>query len=109
MIKISSVEWSNFEVVTTSDGTEYRRYSSDAWERLYGSSWEPCYSEEAALEEAYRNFTSKRINAQMVMELREEMGTGLMECKKALFSANGDKEKAKEYIRKGTFSGTILR
>ena len=34
------------------------------------------------------------ISASMVKELREETGVGMMECKKALVEANGDKAAA---------------
>ncbi|MCF6764417.1 translation elongation factor Ts [Thiotrichales bacterium 19S3-7] len=40
------------------------------------------------------------ITAQMVKELRERTGAGMMECKKALTETNGDMEKAIEMMRK---------
>ncbi len=40
------------------------------------------------------------ITAQMVKELRERTGAGMMECKKALQEANGDIEKAIEILKK---------
>lgn len=40
------------------------------------------------------------ISAGMVKELREKTGAGMMDCKKALSEANGDLEKAVEYLRK---------
>ncbi len=40
------------------------------------------------------------ITAQMVKELRERTGAGMMECKKALEEAGGDMEKAAEILRK---------
>ena len=40
------------------------------------------------------------ITAQMVKEIREKTGAGVMECKKALSEAKGDKDKAAEIIRK---------
>ncbi|HDG68696.1 MAG TPA: translation elongation factor Ts, partial [candidate division Zixibacteria bacterium] len=40
------------------------------------------------------------ISAQLVKELREMTGAGLMDCKKALVEANGDIEKAVEILRK---------
>jgi elongation factor Ts len=40
------------------------------------------------------------ISAQLVKELREKTGTGMMDCKKALQETNGDFEKAIEYLRK---------
>lgn len=39
------------------------------------------------------------ITAQMVKELRERTGAGMMNCKKALTKANGDMEKAIEVLR----------
>jgi elongation factor Ts len=40
------------------------------------------------------------INAQMVKELREKTGVGMMDCKKALAESDGDMEKAVEFLRK---------
>ncbi|EEV88301.1 Elongation factor Ts [Cardiobacterium hominis] len=40
------------------------------------------------------------ISAQLVKELRERTGAGMMECKKALLETNGDIEAAVEYMRK---------
>jgi elongation factor Ts len=40
------------------------------------------------------------ISAQMVKELRERTGAGMMDCKNALAEANGDVEKAIEILRK---------
>ncbi|HDZ69392.1 MAG TPA: elongation factor Ts, partial [Phycisphaerales bacterium] len=40
------------------------------------------------------------ISASMVMELRKMSGQGMMDCKKALNEANGDKVKAMEILRK---------
>lgn len=39
------------------------------------------------------------ITAEMVRELRERTGSGMMDCKKALVECNGDMEKAIEYLR----------
>ncbi|GAB5045760.1 translation elongation factor Ts [Thermodesulfovibrio sp. TK110] len=39
------------------------------------------------------------ITAQMVKELREKTGAGMMECKKALEASGGDFNKAIEYLR----------
>jgi len=39
------------------------------------------------------------ITASLVSELRRETGAGLMDCKKALVEASGDKERAKELLR----------
>jgi elongation factor Ts len=39
------------------------------------------------------------ISAQVVKELREKTGAGMMDCKKALSEANGDMEKAIEVLR----------
>lgn len=40
------------------------------------------------------------INASIVKELREKTGCGMMDCKKALTSCNGDIEAATEWLRK---------
>lgn len=40
------------------------------------------------------------ITAQLVKDLREKTGAGMMECKKALIEANGDFDGAIEYLRK---------
>ncbi len=40
------------------------------------------------------------ISAEVVKELREKTGAGMMDCKKALTEANGDMEKAIEFLRK---------
>ena len=39
------------------------------------------------------------ITAEMVKQLRERTGAGMMDCKKALTETNGDAEKAVEYLR----------
>lgn len=39
------------------------------------------------------------ITAEMVKELRERTGAGMMDCKKALTEKNGDMDKAIEYLR----------
>ena len=40
------------------------------------------------------------ITAEMVRDLREKTGAGMMDCKKALGEVNGDFEKAVEWLRK---------
>ncbi len=40
------------------------------------------------------------ITAELVKELREKTGAGMMECKRALSETNGDMEKAIEHLRK---------
>src|ERR1041385_9236306 len=40
------------------------------------------------------------INAQMVKDLREKTGAGMMDCKQALAENGGDVEKAIEFLRK---------
>ncbi|MDD4896039.1 MAG: translation elongation factor Ts [Atribacterota bacterium] len=40
------------------------------------------------------------IKAELVKELREKTGAGMMDCKKALTHTNGDLEKAVDYLRK---------
>jgi len=39
------------------------------------------------------------ITAQLVKELREKTGAGMMDCKKALVEASGDLQKAEEWLR----------
>jgi elongation factor Ts len=39
------------------------------------------------------------VTAQMVKELREKTGAGMMDCKKALTETNGDMDKAVDYLR----------
>ena len=39
------------------------------------------------------------ITAQMVKELREKTGAGMMDCKKALTQTDGDMEKAIDFLR----------
>lgn len=39
------------------------------------------------------------VTAEMVKQLRERTGAGMMDCKKALTETNGDTEKAIEYLR----------
>lgn len=45
------------------------------------------------------------ISAQMVKQLRERTGAGMMECKKALQEANGDPEEAEVILRKRGIAG----
>ena len=40
------------------------------------------------------------INAEMVKQLREKTGSGIMDCKQALTESDGDLEKAVEFLRK---------
>lgn len=40
------------------------------------------------------------ISAQVVKELRDQTGAGMMDCKKALVDSNGNIEKALEFLRK---------
>ena len=46
----------------------------------------------------------KPITAQMVRELRDKTGLCMMECKKALTSANGNMELALNYLRKPNYT-----
>ena len=39
------------------------------------------------------------VTAQMVKELREATGAGMMDCKKALAETNGDMQQAIDYLR----------
>ncbi|MBN1571674.1 MAG: translation elongation factor Ts [Deltaproteobacteria bacterium] len=49
------------------------------------------------------------INAQIVKELREKTGAGMMDCKGALTEAGGDMEKAIEFLRKKGLSRAAKR
>ena len=49
------------------------------------------------------------ISAAMVKELRTKTGAGMMDCKEALKEANGDYEKAVEYLRKKGMSAATKR
>lgn len=49
------------------------------------------------------------ISAEMVKELRALTGVGMMDCKKALIEAGGDKEKAKELLREKGLSMAAKR
>jgi elongation factor Ts len=49
------------------------------------------------------------ITAQMVKELREKTGAGMMDCKEALAKAKGDAEKAVEILRKKGLSRAAKR
>lgn len=49
------------------------------------------------------------ITAQMVKELRERTGAGMMNCKKALQEANGDAEKAVEILREKGLSAAAKK
>jgi elongation factor Ts len=40
-----------------------------------------------------------KISAELIKELREKTGAGMMECKKALTESNGDFEKAIDFLR----------
>ena len=46
------------------------------------------------------NITMATISATMVKELREKSGAGIMDCKEALTSCDGDMEKAVDFLRK---------
>ena len=45
------------------------------------------------------------ISAQLVKQLRERTGAGMMECKKALLEANGDLAEAEVVLRKRGIAG----
>ncbi|MER2089120.1 translation elongation factor Ts [Sporosarcina sp. JAI121] len=50
-----------------------------------------------------------KITAQMVKELREKTGTGMMDCKKALTEVNGDMEAAIDYLREKGLSSSAKK
>ena len=50
------------------------------------------------------------ITAQMVKELRDKTGAGMMDAKKALVEVDGDMEKAQEILRqKGILQHSVCR
>ena len=49
------------------------------------------------------------ITSEMVKELRAKTGAGMMDCKEALTAANGDFEKAIDYLRKKGMSAATKR
>ncbi len=49
------------------------------------------------------------VSAQIVKELRERTGAGMMDCKKALSESNGDMEKAIEYLREKGLAAAAKR
>ena len=52
------------------------------------------------LQETSRKSTMANISAQMVKELRERTGAGMMDCKSALEETGGDLDAAAELMRK---------
>mgnify|MGYP003404713798 CR=1 FL=1 len=52
-------------------------------------------------EEHIKTKDNVQITVDMVRQLREDTGLGMMACKKVLLRANGDLDKAKELLRKG--------
>jgi elongation factor Ts len=49
------------------------------------------------------------ISAEMIKNLREKTGTGMMECKKALTECNGDFEKAIDLLRQKGLASAVKR
>ncbi len=49
------------------------------------------------------------VTAEMVKQLREQTGAGMMDCKKALSESDGDLEKAKEILRKKGLAAATKR
>ena len=49
------------------------------------------------------------ISAEVVRQLREETGAGMMDCKSALVEAKGDMEKARELLRKKGLAAAAKR
>jgi elongation factor Ts len=49
------------------------------------------------------------VSPQTVKALREKTGAGMMDCKKALVEANGDEEKAIEFLRKSGLAQAAKR
>jgi len=49
------------------------------------------------------------ITAEMVKNLREITGAGMMDCKKALVETNGDMDKAVDYLREKGISKLLKK
>jgi len=56
-----------------------------------------------------RNKKMTEINANMVKELRDKTGAGMMDCKKALVEAGGDMEAAIDWLRKKGLSAAAKK
>ena len=52
---------------------------------------------------------AKEITAEMVKELREKTGAGMMDCKKALTESEGDFARAEEWLRKKGITGAAKK
>ena len=50
-----------------------------------------------------------KVTAEMVKELREKTGAGMMDCKKALEEAEGDYARAEEWLRKKGITGAAKK
>ena len=50
-----------------------------------------------------------KVTAEMVKELREKTGAGMMDCKKALTESEGDFAKAEEWLRKKGITGAAKK
>ena len=50
-----------------------------------------------------------KVTAQMVKELREKTGAGMMDCKKALTAVNGDLEAAIDFLREKGLSSSARK
>jgi elongation factor Ts len=50
-----------------------------------------------------------QVTAQMVKELRERTGAGMMDCKNALGETNGDVEKAIDFLRKKGMAAAVKK
>jgi len=59
-----------------------------------------CYAPVRALQQRRSDMDIVAITAQMVKELREQTGAGMMDCKAALLESNGDMEAAGLLLRK---------
>ena len=52
------------------------------------------------MNQAKKKNKQMKIDAKLVMELRQKTGAGMMDCKKALVESNGDFDAAIEILRK---------
>jgi elongation factor Ts len=60
----------------------------------------PASQDQSRLDVSSEEYITMEISAQMVKQLREKTGAGMMECKKALVEAKGDLDAAEVILRK---------
>lgn len=91
------------EVVDIYETEEYAKEIAAGFNETHG--YDSHYSSQEY--EVEKRVVKKRlleITREMVQELRNQTGEGIMACNKALRHSNGDMDKAKDYLR---MSGTL--